>query len=247
MLSRYFNAPLSVDSVSFSPGSATFAAPYTIAALIRPVTGFASLTCFVISGNDSGGSTVWGINTDTGKAYTGFDFNGGPTMTADNWYWLVAGKASGSVLPRWGLHNLTAGTAWAHTDGGGNVPDGGGPVTSIIVGNSTAGGGADFYGQIAAVAVWGSLLSDAAVEAACTVSATDLLAASPAWMTRFNQASTATSVADDTGGGGGQSAISGTAVDANEPPGWSYTLTAASPPPRPPVVPVAAVHRAATY
>jgi hypothetical protein len=45
------------------------------------------------------------------------------------------------------------------------------------------------------------------------------------WAIKLNQASTATSVTDDTGGGGDQTAISGTSVDADDPPGFDYSLS----------------------
>jgi len=123
--------------------------------------------------------------------------------------------------------DITAATPWVHSDDASNVSDGSGPITNILVGSAGVAGNT-WRGRIAAVATWDTVLSDGQVEAACTLAASDLFDAGPDWMVRLNQASTATPVSDDTGNGGDQTAISGTAVDADDPPGFDYSLT---PPP----------------
>jgi hypothetical protein len=246
-MSRLFDGQFSVESVTFSVGGAPpDQGPITMAALFRPQASFSTATCYMMVGLN-GATEVWGILTDTAKPFTSNDFGtGGPTLTGNTWYWLVVTKASGSVIPRWHVKDITNGTAWTHANDSSNVADGTGPITSIIVGNVSAAGGQDMRGELVAMAAWSSALADLSVEAACTLAASDLVAAAPSWGTLWNQASTATPVPDFTGGGGNQSAISGTSVSANEPPGWSYSLASAAPVGRS-LVMSQAVNRSYTY
>jgi hypothetical protein len=226
-VSRYFDGGTAADFITFSVGSAPpDQGPITLAALARANN--TNFTGWLMQGLN-GGTAVWamlGAAAAPTRLYMENDFGaGGPTVPNGDWCWFVATKASGSALPRFHLKNITTGAAWVHINGTANTPDGSGPITSWRIGS----GGAintTWRGEIAVAAHWTSQLNDAAVEAACTLAATDLLAAAPGGMFRFNQASTATPVPDDTGNGGNQSAISGTAVDADEPPGWDYALSA---------------------
>lgn len=223
-MSRVFTGG-AFNYITFGPGSApTVQGPITLACLVKPAT---------ITGTHwwwTGRATsthVWSILTDTSKLFMENDFVGGPSPTIANWWWVVVTKASGAALPRWHLKNVTAGSAWVHSnEASGTVPNNTGPITNILFGGdgSSTGTNADMKG--AAAATWASALSDLAIEAACTLNASDLKAATPGWMARFNQASTATAVVDDTGNGGGQTAITGTTVDAaDDPPGFNYALT----------------------
>ena len=229
-MSRLFDGQFSAEAVTFSVGTApTDEGPITIAALVKPQTTVSSGTCWIVSGLVSG-SPILGVVIDAGTLFMANDFtSGGPTVTGGTtWYWIVVTKASGSATPRYHIKNVTSGGAWSHTNGTGNVSDAAGPITSIIVGAESGTGTNDFRGSIAALAMWDTALADLSVESACTLAASDLLGAAPKWMTRWNQASTGTNVTDDTGGGGNQTAISGTSVDADDPPGWSYALTAST-------------------
>lgn len=223
-MSRVFTGG-AFNYITFGAGSApTVQGPITLACLVKPAT---------ITGTHwwwTGRATsthVWSILTDTSKLFIEGDFGtGGPSPTIANWWWVVVTKASGSALPRWHVKNVTTGGAWSHTNGSANVGNNTGPITNILFGGdgSNVGTNADMKG--AAAAAWNTALSDLAVEAACTLSASALLAAAPQWMIRLNQASTATAVVDDTGGTGGQTAITGTTVDAaDDPPGFNYALT----------------------
>jgi hypothetical protein len=243
-MSRFFNGGTSAEYITCSPGNApTVQGPITIAVLARPST--ASFTGWMVQGMTASG--VWSILLDSGVQFLENDFTAGGPSHGTGWCWYGATKASGSVVPRWHMHDLTAGTAYTHTNASGTVPNNTGPITSIRIGSSAAGTAAQtFRGRIAAVAAWNSPLSDAAFEAACTSAASDLAASSPAWAVLLNQASTATSVTDITGGGGSQTALTGTAVDADEPPGWSYSLASAAPVGRQTIA-RQAVKRASTY
>lgn len=223
-MSRFFNGGTAADFITFAVGNAPpDQGPITIAVLAHPST--SSFTGWTVQGMTAGG--VWSILADSSVLFIENDFTSGGPAHGTGWCWYVATKASGSAVPRWHMHDLTAGTAWTHANSSGTVADNTGPITSIRVGSSAAGSAAQtFRGRIAAVAAWTSALGDVAVEAACTTAAADLAAAAPNWGVLLNQASTATSVTDFTGGGGDQTALTGTAVDGDEPPGWSYTLTA---------------------
>lgn len=230
-MSRLFRGGTALDSITFGVGNGPpDEGPITIAVLAHPSA--TNFTGWILNGHD-GTFARWSMlaSGNPVKLFMEGDFgSGGPALAAD-WYWLVGTKASGSVPPRWHVKDLTTGSAWAHVDGSANVSDNTGVATTIVLGNHIAGGAGDsFRGRIAAAATWTGALTDLQVEAACTLSAADLLTAGPGWMVRLNQASTATSVPDDTGHAGGQTAISGTVVDADEPPGWSYALTVAPAP-----------------
>lgn len=225
-MSRFFNGGVAADRITCSSGLMTSTqGPITIAALARiTATG---VTAWMVQGA-GGGFAKFSTLISSGPLFFENDFgSGGPTIPTNQWCWLVGTKGSGSVPPRWHVLNITAGTAWSHSNGPANVNDIGGTTDTIIIGGQLGGGASTTWrGQIAACAVWNSVLSDLAVEAACTLSALDLKNASPKWGVLLNQSSVATPVTDFTGGGGDQTSISGTAVDASEPPGWSYNLTA---------------------
>lgn len=222
-MSRLFNG--SGDRIVFSRGSAPpDQGPITVAALVRSTS--LSGGRWVVDADD-GSFQRWGMLTSGAIPFIDNDFGtGGPTLTVNTWYWLVVTKVSGSTVPRWHVKNVTTAGAWTHVDDSAVVSDLTGTATEIIVGSEFGGGAANSWsGQIAALAAWTGVLTDLQVEAACTLSAADLLAAAPGWMIRLNQSSTATTVTDDTAGGGNQTSITGTTVDATEPPGWNYALT----------------------
>jgi hypothetical protein len=211
-VSRLFDGQFSVESVTFAVGNAPpDEGPITMAVLFRPQTTFSTATCFLLSGLN-GATGIWGLLTDSGKPFTANDFGtGGPTLTGNVWYWLVATKATGAAIPRFHVKDITNASAWVHQDDSSNVADGTGPITKIVVGSNDSSGSSDMRGELVAAAAWTAALTDLQVEAACTLNASDLSTAAPNWGTLWNQGSTATSVTDFTGGGGDQTAITGTA------------------------------------
>lgn len=223
-MSRSFNGGTAADRITFSVGAGpTTQGPITMAALVKSTSAGADQW---ILDADNGSFVKWGMLFSSGHTFIETDGSGGPAYTANDWLWVVVTKATGSATPRWHIKDVTTSGAWSHTNGGGNVGNVGTGATEIILGGQFTGGASTtFRGEIAVAAAWQSELSDGSVEAACTLAAADLLAASPGWMIRLNQASTATSVTDDTGGGGNQASISGTAVGASDPPGFNYSLT----------------------
>lgn len=224
-MSRQFDTTGGADSITFSAGGAPGdQGPITVAVLAKSAS-VSGYTGWMVRGLNSGTAT-WGLLTSNNagpKLFAENDFGNGVSGLSTSWRWYVMTKASGGAsVPRMHVWDLSG--AWSHTDNSAGVADGTGPIDTIYVGsqNGSANG---WRGSIAMVAVFGSELNDTSVEATFTLAALDTYNATPAWMIRLNQASTATGVTDDTGGGGDQSAISGTSVDADDPAGFDYSLT----------------------
>ena len=220
-MSRSFDPIAGTHFVTFSPGSAApNEGPITMAFLAKAAnTG--GWTGWGMRGMN-GASAIWGHLTSSAKMFIEGDFGTGVSGLTTSWAWYVAKKASGTVAPRFGIFPI--GSSWTFTDGSATVADRTGPIDTIFVGG--AGGGTNGWrGSIAVAATWSSALSDTTIQNTFGLSASTVLAAGPNWMTRWNQSSTATSVTDDTGNGGNQSAITGTTVDADDPPGFDYSLT----------------------
>lgn len=221
-MSRAFNG--SSDSITFGAGAAPpDQGPITIIVLVKAAN-TSGFTGWMTRGRKTG-TAVWSSLTSNNagpKFFMESDFTNGVAGLTTGWAYYVVTKDPGAAVPRWHVKNVTAGTAFVHTDTtGGTVADGTGNITDIIVGQS-------FPGSFAVVAAVPAKWSDAQIEARCTLAAVDLFNAlsGTGWMVRFNQASTATAVSDDTGNGGNQSALSGTTVDADNPPGYDYSLAA---------------------
>ena len=227
-MSRQFDTSGGADSITFSVGNAPpDEGPITVGVLAKAFS-VAGFTMWMIRGTKAG-TPIWGLlttNNSGPKLFAENDFGNGVSGLSTGWRWYVMTKASGNVAPR--IHVWDLSGAWSHTDDSAGVLDGTGPIDVLLLG--TAGGGSNGWrGSIAVAAAVDTAMNDAAVEAAFTLSAATLLTAvntsTKKWMVRLNQASTATSVTDDTSGSGDQSAISGTSVDADDPPGYNYALT----------------------
>jgi hypothetical protein len=221
-VSRSFAAS-STDLLTFAAGSAPpDQGPITVALLAR-ATNVGNFTGWAVQGRKTT-TGLWSILVDSGKLFCENDFGSGGPAHSNDWCWFVMTKASGSVIPRWHKLDITTPAAWVHVNDSGNVADGTGPVDNILVGGDASTSHV-WRGEIGMIATWASVLSDAQVEAACTLAAADAFNAAPGWMVRFNQASVTTTVTDDTGNGGDQSARVGTSVGADDPPGFNYALT----------------------
>ena len=190
----------------------------------------ASLTAdqWIVQAYNSSNNPAWGLLASGGKFYCEGDFSSGNgTAVLNHWMWIGFTKAAGSNKPEWYFHDLTAATAWSHNTGASNVADQTGPPTKIVIGGRQQ-GSSGLRGSLAAVAVYASVLTQTALQNAAA-SASALLASSPGWGVLLNQASTATAVTDLSGNGATQASLSGTSVDADDPPGFSYSLTPAGP------------------
>lgn len=227
-MSRQFDTTGGTDSITFSVGNAPpDQGPITIAVLAK-ATSTSGWTGWMLAGRKSGTAVLGFLTSNNGGArlFAENDFGNGVAGLSTSWRWYVMTKASGAAAPRMHIWDLSG--AWSHTDNSATVADGTGPIDTLIVGSQN-GSTNGWRGSLAVVAADAAAWSDAQVEARCTLAAADLFNASPGWMIRLNQASTATSITDDTSGGGNQSAITGTSVDANDPPGFDYSLSPPAP------------------
>lgn len=176
----------------------------------------------------SGASEQRGTGLDSGHLFGNNDFsNGFGTISViGDFYWLVLTKAAGNVTYRCHVKDYTAAGAWAHgvSVGAGNHSDPG-VSDNIRIGPSPADA---VRGDVAVAALWTSALSDADVEAACTSALADLMAKSPTWAARF-MLSAPTSIQDLTGGGGNETARSGTVTATADPVGYNFALTTPRP------------------
>lgn len=223
-MSRQFDTSGGADSITFSPGGAPpDQGPITIAVLAKAFS-TVGWTGWMVAGRKTGTAVLGFLTSNNAgaKLFAENDFGNGVSGLSTSWRWYVMRKAAGNVQPTISVWDLSG--AWSHTANSANVGDGTGPIDTLYVGSQN-GSGNGWRGSIAMVAMWTAALTDGQVEARMTLNARDAYNASPSWMIRLNQASTATSVTDDTGGGGDQSAISGTSVDADDPPGFNYALT----------------------
>lgn len=199
----------------------------TVMALIKPVTNITN-DHWILQGYTASNAAAFGMLETGSKFYCEGDFgsgNGTPVLT--NWMWACYTKVSGANKPEWYFHNLTAGTAWVHATGSVTVADQSGPPVGIVIGGRQP-GSSGWQGSIAALATFNSVLTPTAIQNA-SASAAALLAAGPSWGVLLNQAATTTAVTDLSGNGATQASISGTSIDADEPPGWSYALTPPGP------------------
>lgn len=227
-MSRQFDTTGGTDSITCAAGNAPpDQGPITVGVLAKS-SSVAGYTGWMIEARKSG-SAVWGFLTSNNagpKLFAENDFGNGVSGLSTSWRWYVMTKASGSAAPR--IHVWDLSGAWTHTDNSALVGDGTGAIDTIYVGSQN-GSSNGWRGSLAVLAACDTAMNDAAVEAAFTLAALDTYTAistsTKKWMVRLNQASTATALVDDTGGSGGQTAITGTSVDADDPPGYSYSLT----------------------
>lgn len=181
----------------------------------------------IMGAHDSGGTVKWAFEIDSTNVMAGGNDSAGSltsTMTittADGWVIGVYGKATGTVAPRYSKCVLSSG-AWTHENG----------ATTLANGTSPAGTGTwrfgrwqttDFAsGQLLMAAAWtGRNLADAERELLSGGVAAWLgLRPDGLWM--FDQSTVTNVVADLSGGGANQNAISGTSVLLDGVPGFSY-------------------------
>ena len=163
--------------------------------------------------------------------FAGFDSGGAQIsmanlITAGDYQIIGYSKPSaGSAQCRGHYYNYTAGPPWTHFNG---TTAGGGPSGAID--NLRMGlvfGGDRLSARKTVAAVWLTGLSDADFETLPTTLAA-WMALAPAECWPMNQANASDPILSITGGGADQISVTGTAptVSAEEPPGWSYELTA---------------------
>lgn len=219
---RRFNG--TSDFITFGPGSIGTAIAYgTIAVLIRctndtsymaacSVESSTSTLIYELERADNTQLNVATLNTNGSGCQSS---NTGPYWTvADGWVLMVVKKTNGNQTPA--FWKGTLGGTWTSSAGLASLANTSGTVSKILLGSE--GGAGDFWaGDIAMAAVWKDVaLSDANIQT-LHISKSTWTGLSPTWCVSCDQASTATTITDLTGGGGNQTAITGTSVVSDGP------------------------------
>lgn len=173
----------------------------------------------------SGGFERQGYGLSGGNEFGTGDFSSGfgPLAVGDFW-WVGMTKPAGPNHYRCHTRDYSTAGAWSHGEAVGAANHGDPAAsTSLQVGAGPSfGGGA---GDVAVVAGWTSVLTDLAIEAACTSALADLMTANPNWAVEFKQSTAASSRPDLTGGGGNETGRNGALTATADPPGYNFALT----------------------
>ena len=200
------------DVIDFGVGalSAQLAGPCTMAVCVNlSATTDGAAIHLLTSGNASGAFLEVFGNWDFGIGATA---RAGPAGATGSWRVIVFSKASGTASVEW-TQIILGGATTSGTATGGTLTDGSttpGGTGKIRVGRFQASATEYIAGDIAATAVWSSALNQAAREALSTWDA--WLAASPAWAVEYTESS---SRSDASGGGGNETARTGTTLVAD--------------------------------
>lgn len=140
----------------------------------------------------------------------------GDLTTSEGWAVYPAHKANGGSALASGRKIILGGSTTVVTAATG-LADGTVPGAGGILQVGKWGIANEFLGaDIACAAVWDYELSDAEMDALATgYSHWSTTVSPPKWLVHFNQAAPTDAITDDTGNGGGSSAITGTTIVAN--------------------------------
>ncbi len=152
------------------------------------------------------------------------DFSSGfGSFVNGDWYWIALSKPAGAAHYRGHIKDYTTGGTWSHGEavGAANHSD---PGVSNSIRVAAIPSTAASQGDVAVSAVFTAELSDAAIQAACSAALADLVAASPAWAVKFEQA--APTNIQDLIGSGHETSRTGTITASADPPGYDFSLAA---------------------
>jgi hypothetical protein len=227
MAVRSFNG--SGDRIRLSGGSvgAVANSDFSLYALVRPS---------VVSGADRG---ILSLQVGTSELIVSLGTNGQNigfissddyevayvNLVVNVWHHLVITKAGGTTSAR--AHGAVLGSgSWTRTDTGTTITDEASSVDRIEIGSFLDGN--TFAGLIAVAALFPTQLTNGNVDSIDTTPSTQqLITLGAAGVWELNQASTATAV-DDAVGTADQTAITGTTVDTDNDPTWTFLSTAFS-------------------
>ncbi|HUB99256.1 MAG TPA: hypothetical protein VMS11_05475 [Solirubrobacterales bacterium] len=197
-------------------GAANPSGAFTMVALVK----FKDTTDWMIARQNAShtAAETWaamGLEGTILRLYPGGD--AGLTPPTGEWLLVAISKPSGSSQASYHYYRFAT-TTWAHeTDTTAWTAAYGGAAGEIQLGRWNA--GEQFNGRYAAAAVYGTALSQAAVEALVGVSSIEAwLSTSPLALWTFSQASLSETVTDLTGNGANQTSYEGTTVAEEEPP-----------------------------
>lgn len=190
---------------------------YTLAALTQPASSIGATLGAVTSG-----SITREMTTDGGKFFGTADFSAGfGTATIGAYQYIAQSKAAGSNVYRW--HSLPYGNnpnTTTHANGTGSHGDGT-ATTSWQLGN----GFNRNLGDLAVLACWTRVLSDAEVEAMFVAALAAWAANTPAALWPLALAEAGNAVVDVTGNGANQTSVTGTITGSADPVGFNYSLS----------------------
>lgn len=201
----------------------------TFAAIVRKVGTIGSLGQVIIglnaSGDVGGGFAVSGVSGRLMLSIDGDTAQSESTFTVDaanNWVFVASSKVSGTAAARHHKYVYDTNT-WTHQNGGSSIGDGslGATVTCEI---GAWADGFDYYeGDIAAVVVFPTVLTDAQVES-LPYSLMTWHSMNPAAGWLLDQSNVTQKIVDFPGGGANEVAITGTSVSTSSVPGFTYGL-----------------------
>jgi hypothetical protein len=201
---------------------------YTIVTLARPQSGNDGVVS-LLSGSLTG-TIEREIIVDTGAWYGANDFTSGfGSSTINTWYLTGQSKATGSNPYRWHTWPYAANGSGTKTHGNAtsNFNDG-----SAIAGIRIGDGDDKGFGEVALVAIWKRVLSDADFNALCGGTAQafiDLSTGAPDALLLCNVA-TPGAVVDSTGNGANATTVVGSGITIGaDPPSFDFSLSFGSP------------------
>jgi len=195
---------------------------YTIVALTRPAGNHGVVS--LMSGSLTG-TREREIITDTSKWYGVSDFTGFGTATNSTWYLTGQSKHAGSNLYHWytwpyaadGSGTKTHGDETSGTHGDGST------IAGIRIGDGDNKGN----GDVALVAIWTRVLSDADFDSLCgnTAQAFMSLASGAPNALLLCNVSNPANVTDATGNGANATTVVGSNISiGSDPPSFNYTI-----------------------
>lgn len=170
-----------------------------------------------------GGTDNGGLLIAANKLFGKSDFSSGFGSGLDdgNWRWYGYGKDAGAA--HYVMHlGLYSDLSWSQGESAGAANHSDAAASEVFSLGHYVYGMGNASGHIAAAAVWSSNLSQAAVRAACTKSANDLLMIPPAAGWLFPEATATDPVTDFMGGGANE--ISRISIAAStDPPAFDFS------------------------
>lgn len=209
----------SSHKITTAIGALNFAfGPGTAVLVIRTPASFAAVNILAVGATGVGFSVnltsggVLQLRTDATAV------SGVSALSASTAYLVAVTKATGAVAPRMHFVNLSTGAA-THENSASTLANASTAATRAAFGVNAAGTGAFYTGDIAAAAVWNTVLTDAQITALSFGSFANWIAAGglkALW--QLNQLNDLAALKDLTGNGADQTAITGTSVSANRIP-----------------------------
>jgi hypothetical protein len=208
----------SAEKVTLPIGGLNFIAPFTCVAILKRAADGTTDSVIRIGATD-GSANILRLNTSNQiEMGTGLASSHSTTtvVTANGWVLAACTKASGTVIPNFSKYTYST-NAWVHEAGNVTLVNPGTPATNAWLGGSPG----NWNGDLAILGVWNVALTDAQVESlAFSLAAWFQVQPKGLWL--LDQSATTQKVADLSGNGANESAITGTSVASSSVPVFSY-------------------------